>query len=480
MHTLAAILLAATSLLGQSPNLHLTERTDSRGGKVREGWFEVWENRATKQGRRIKLHVVVLVAIGKDRRPDPVFWLAGGPGGAATSSAGGLARAWIRGQHDIVLVDQRGTGKSNPLFVRLPGRDGDLQSYFEPLFRVDVFRKSLPELSKHADLTQYTTPIAADDLDDVRAALGYDKINLMGGSYGTRMALVYMRRHENSVRTAILNGVAPISFKNPLFHAWAAQHGLDAIFAEIENDPKKRAAFPDLRAKFATILARLDEKPAKVKITAPDGHTEVEVTLDRNAFCEALRVMMYFMPTNRLVPAMLLRAYAGDYRPFAEHALRSNSRLRNMLALGMLMSVVGTEDIPRITEAEIVKDTAGTFLGDARVRQQMAVAAIWPRGDAGAHYGDPVSVNTPTLLLSGTHDPVTPPRFGAEAAKTLPNSLHLVVPGAHGVGGACIASIIRQVLDKGSVADIDTSCVANMRLPPLRVPKQPAKKRRRL
>jgi pimeloyl-ACP methyl ester carboxylesterase len=292
------------------------------------------------------------------------------------------------------------------------------------------------------------------------------------------MALVYMRRHEKNVRTAILNGVAPISFKNPLFHAWAAQKGLDTIFEEIENDERKRAAFPGLREKFATILGRLDQKPAKVEVAHSNGKDRVEVELDREAFCEALRVMMYYMPSNRRVPAMLLRAHAGDYRPFAENALRSNRSLRNMLALGMLMSVVGTEDIPRISEEEIVRETANTFLGDSRVRQQMAVAVIWPRGDAGSHYGDPVSVDTPTLLLSGTHDPVTPPRFGAEAAKTLRNSLHLVVPGAHGVGGACIDSIIRRVFETGSVAGIDTSCTKKMRLPPLRAPKP--KKQRRL
>jgi len=288
----------------------------------------------------------------------------------------------------------------------------------------------------------------------------------MGGSYGTRAALVYLRRHPETVRCAILNGVAPISFKNPLHHAAAAQEGLDKIFEEIDGRSAAKRAFPGLRKKFKAILRRLEKEPAEVLISHPATKERVSVRLTRPAFAEALRVMMYYLDTNRRVPGLLLEAYEGDFEPFAQVAVESNRRIRNILCFGMLMCVTGSEDIPRIDPDSIERLTRKTFLGDDRVRGQMAVAAIWPRGEVPAGYGEPVRSDVPVLLLSGTHDPVTPPRFGAEAARHLTNGLHLVVPGAHGVGGPVIERIMRDFLARGSARGLDTSGIEGMRLPP--------------
>ena len=153
--------------------------------------------------------------------------LAGGPGQSAVEAFGAMASSPIRERRDIVLLDQRGTAGSHALRCPETADDGDMQSYLEPLFRVDLFRSCLERLGREHDLTQYTSEIAADDLDELRAALGYEKIDLIGGSYGTRMALVMMRRHPDRVRAAVLDGVAPIAFTNPLFHASAAQCALD-------------------------------------------------------------------------------------------------------------------------------------------------------------------------------------------------------------------------------------------------------------
>ena len=179
LKTLPLAAMLATSIIAAQEatkvrhgRVELTQTTDRSGGKVLRGGYEVWENRATKQGRRITLNLVVLLATGADPRPDPIFWLAGGPGGAATQRAGGLARSWMRRERDIVLVDQRGTGRSNPLHVALPGNDRNLQGYLDPLFQVAPFRAARDRLAKKADLTQYTKPIAADDHDEISAALG--------------------------------------------------------------------------------------------------------------------------------------------------------------------------------------------------------------------------------------------------------------------------------------------------------------------
>jgi pimeloyl-ACP methyl ester carboxylesterase len=304
----------------------------------------------------------------------------------------------------------------------------------------------------------------------VRTALGYERINVMGGSYGTRAALVYLRRHPETVRCAILNGVAPIAFRNPLYHASAAQEGLDKIFEEVEEHSEYRRAFPGLKRKFHSILHRLEADPVEVAVDHPVTKEKVTVRLTREAFAEALRIMLYYMDTNRQVPLCLFRAYEGDYEPFATLGISSNRRLRNMICFGMLMCVTGSEDIPRIDPDSIPRLTKGTFLGDGRVRRQMAVASIWPRGVVPLDYGDPVRADVPVLLLSGTHDPVTPPRFGAEAARHLKKSLHLVVPGAHGVGGPVIDRIMGDFLSKGTVEGLDTSGIEKIRLPPLRLP----------
>jgi pimeloyl-ACP methyl ester carboxylesterase len=170
------------------------------------------------------------------------------------------------------------------------------------------------------------------------------------------------------------------------------------------------------------------------------------------------------------VPRLLLRAHEGDYEPFAEAGIRSNQRLRDMLCFGMLMCVTGSEDIPRIDPASIPLRTGGTFLGDRRVRNQVAVSELWPRGRVPADYGEPVRSNVPVLLLSGSHDPVTPPCWGEAAARHLTNSLHLTVPGAHGVSGHPVDRIVRDFLATGSVLGLDTSGIEKMRLPRFELP----------
>lgn len=468
MLTVAGSALATAQTLPGS-RLRLRDQTLPQLGAVRTGTFTVFEDRDARQGRTIDLRILVLRAKAAAPAEDPVFYLAGGPGQAATSLARSLATSWMRDDRDIVLVDQRGTGGSNELQVRLRADDSTPQSLLTPLFDVEAFRASIPKLQAHADLRLYTTPIAMDDLDDVRVALGYTRVNLVGGSYGTRAALVYMRRHEASVRCAILTGVAPPSLLNPLYHARGAQAAFDALAAECEAEPRYRTAFGDLRARLATIVGRLEAAPADVVVVSDGG--EVHVQLTRDAFAEALRVMLYYLGGNRRVPLLVDQAFRGDYREFARIAIESNGGLRRSLAFGMLMSVVGSEDLPRIEPDMIEPATAGTFLGARRVRDQLAVGEFWPRGEIGEEYAAPLTVRTPTLLISGTMDPVTPPGFAAELHEHLGDSVHVVVPGAHeGKDTGCVGAIQRRFLSTARTEGLDLRCVASVRLPPLVMP----------
>ncbi len=436
-------------------------------GPVLCGTYEVWEDRDAEAGRRIGLNIVVLPA--RDPRPESgaFIYLHGGPGAAATTTAAGYATSWQREHHDILLVDQRGTGESNPLGCDL-SRPGDTaQAYLEaPFGRLAEFEACRDTLSESADLTLYTTPIAMDDLNEVREALGYELVNVAGSSYGSRATLVYLRRHPDTVRTAVINGVAPIAFTNPLFHSSEAQKALDRTFAECAATAECADAFPDLRQKFDELLARLELEPAPVIVADPDTGEPVEIALTRSGFAESLRLFTYYMPRARRVPLLIHSAWEGDYVPFAEAGIDSARGIRQILKIGMLLSVTCAEDVARIDPDTIAETTSGTYLGDERVRTQMEVCSIWPKGRIPANYGEPVRADVPVLVLSGTHDPVTGSNWGAEAASHLPDSLHLIVAGAHGVGGPCVESITRAFVASGTLEGLDTSCVADVTLPP--------------
>ncbi|HVS63766.1 MAG TPA: alpha/beta hydrolase [Thermoanaerobaculia bacterium] len=429
------------------------------------GSHEVWEDRAAGSGRRIAVRIALLPATG-ERRDDPIVFLAGGPGASAVESAARRARSPWREHRDLLFLDQRGTGGSNRLDC--PPPDDDPQRFLEPPFvRLDEIERCRDQLSTRADLRLYTTPSAVDDFDEIRAAMDYDQVNLLGGSYGTRAALVWMRRHPETIRTAILDGVAPLSFKNPLHHARSAQGAIEATFAECASDPACDRAFPDLPAKLVEVIARLERQPAKVSFEDPESGRTLELELSRDALASGLRVFSYTMPRARSLPRLVHQAWEGDLAPIAAAAFASTRGITEALAMGMLLSVTCPEDLARIGEPEIEAETGGTYLGPARVRAQLAACAVWPNGSVDDGYGDPVSVDVPTLLLSGTLDPVTPPEQGEVAARNLPRSLHLVVPGAHGVGGSrCLRSIATSFLERGEVDGLDTSCTAELTLPP--------------
>ncbi len=473
-HSFVLFALAVPAVCQQvrEPGLALRDcRHQASGRTLRCGTLQVPEDRARPDGRSIALNLVVIPALAAEPREDPVYWLAGGPGqGAASDLVGRLVGDPLCRDRHVVLVDQRGTGRSNPLRVER-GSPDDPSWLDTPLMDVAAFREALPALQERADLGCYATEIAAQDLDAVRRALGHERIDLWGGSYGTRLALVYMRAYPERVRAAVLDGVAPLSFRNPLHHARSAQDALELLFAECRADPACRAAFPELEQDFEQLLARLEAEPAAVEITHPRTGEPVEVRCSRDTFADGLRVMLYYTPTNRRVPLLLHRAAQGDLRPFVETALRSGGSLRRALALGMLLCVTGSEDLPRIDVDEIEAATAGTFLGDRRVRDQLAVGAIWPRGEVSPGYGEEVTVDVPTLLLSGTHDPVTPPLFGERAAAALPHGRHLVVPGCHGVASIPeVRRIVERFLDTADAADLDVAALASVRMPPIEVP----------
>lgn len=420
--------------------------------------YPVWEDREKKTGRRIGLNIVILPAREADKLPDPIFALHGGPGAGATGLAPALAREWAwRARRDIVLIDQRGTGRSNPLDCDFYGDPPDLQRVVSQMFPPDAVRACRERLSKIADLTLYGTTPGMDDVDEVRQWLGYDKINLYGGSYGTIAAQVYLRRHEAHVRSVVMAGVAPVDELLTLHHAWAGQRAIDIIFDKCHADPDCNAAFPHLRAEFQEVLARV-RQGVEVKIRAGGESARVKPSLLE--FSDGLRHFLYY-DDGRSLPKMIHQAAAGDLAPLVERGADAELGLDRALSMGMYLSVICTEDVPLMTDAMVKAETQGTFIGDLRVQAQREACREWPRGTIPTDMHQLVRSEVPVLLVSGARDSVTPPEFAERAAKELSSHLHVIFPEAsHGNWGACGQQIMGEFFERGSVEGVDVGCVA--------------------
>jgi pimeloyl-ACP methyl ester carboxylesterase len=433
------------------------------------GKLTVFENRETRTGRTIDLNIVVLPAFDQKTKAEPLFDLAGGPGASSVDRADFYAGPGkdYRRRHDVVLVDQRGTGESNRLAI---WREKTPTYYLSEMFPVDYVRKMRQALEQRADLTKYTTSIAMDDLDDVRAWLGYDRINLFGGSYGTQAALVYMRRHPEHVRSAILLAVAPTDLKMPLHHSESAARAMDLLLSECERDAKCHTAFPQVREDWKNVLAQLEKQPARVEYSPPGkSATPTTVEIQRGVFGEKIRTWMYDRNRAARIPLIVHHAATGDFGPFLQQAIAPS--IPDFVADGMYLSVTCAEDVPFINQEEAAALNANNPFGNYRVFQQTRACSMWPRGEIPADFLEPVHSNAPVLIFSGDMDPVTPPKYGEEVARYLPNSRHVIIPQAgHGVDGladpGCIDRLTIEFLDKGDARNLDVSCVERMSPPP--------------
>jgi len=425
------------------------------------GTLEVPENRDAPHGRRITLTVAVLPANTLSPRPDPLFVLAGGPGQAATFLGPFAAQmADVRKDRDIILVDQRGTGRSSPLACRALRQDETLGT----AVNIDIVPRAADCARELAalgiDPAQYTTAAWVEDLDAVRAALGYAKINLWGGSYGTRVALEYLRRHPDRVRSAVLDGVAPPAMIVS-FDVWPARdRAIDRIIEGCKTSPPCRTAHPDLAATLASIRARLGATGRDVSVTDPrTGAVEtLHVTFDH--VVAALQPLTYVPELAALIPEVIGRAAAGDYGSLFAAALLVTGNLSEQMNVALHYSVTCAEDAPRLSLGG-VRSALDGVRSEPLARRLLAVCAGWPRGRTPIDATAPVYSDVPVLILSGALDPVTPPANGTEVTRTLTHSRHVVARGfGHIVSShACAPRLIASFLDDPTFASLPKTCV---------------------
>jgi pimeloyl-ACP methyl ester carboxylesterase len=438
--------------------------------QLRCGVYPVFENRQAGQGRKLQLKVIVLPARGTAAKEAPIFYLAGGPGETNTDFAKVYSSSTLRQGHDIVLVDSRGTGDSHRLACRSSRSDDDLASYLQSPFAPEVAKVCRRELEARADLSQYSTAAMVDDFDDVRRALGFDQINLDGGSFGTYAALMYIRAHPEHVRSAYLTSLVPLEARVPLYLSQAAQWALDQLFSACASDAACRASYPTLRQDFSAILDRLRQGSVSAKVHHPVTGAITEVDLTEQAFADAVRTTMYSGERGRTVPFLIEQARAGNFDLLAQIVIDASRDFYAGAPMGLYYSVTCNEFVDRIRPEEIDAATRGTYAGSWRVTAQMASCKEWPKPILPKDYfSAPIRSDVAVLLVSGDTDPASPPQWGELVHSFFPNSVHLIVPGGHVPDSTCTDSIALAMFRAGTIQGLDLRCSAALRAAPFKL-----------
>jgi pimeloyl-ACP methyl ester carboxylesterase len=441
-------------------------RLDGHPTELKCGQLQRPLNPAEPQGRQIALRVVVVPALARNKLPDPVVFLAGGPGQSAVDLLPLLAPRYSRlGQRrDLVFVDQRGTGKSASLSCEPEeARNLPTQEMLSLDAQVALIHRCRERLMKlpHGDLRFYTTTIAMQDLDAVREALGVQTWNLIGASYGTRAGLEYLRLFPQAARRAVLDGLAPPDIALPRSFGTDTQAALDALLADCAAQPGCRTAYPKLAEQWQQLMAGL---PKTVSLRHPVTGVPETVQLERMHVLAAVRPPLYVPSMTALVPAAIAAAAQGDFNALG--ALASGLGGRGMrMSTGMHFSVVCAEDLPMLDKSS---DAPGRdFAGFDRERYER-ICAGWPRGTVEAGFYTMPVAQKPVLLTSGGADPATPPRHGERVAKALgAKALHQVVPAAgHGVINLpCMREVVARFLEaklEHEALAVKTDCAAKM------------------
>jgi pimeloyl-ACP methyl ester carboxylesterase len=439
------------------------------------GTYRVPEDPTSPDGRTIGLRVAVIPATAGAGEPDPVFMLAGGPGGAAVDSLAWTALTFggLHASRDLVLVDQRGTGSSNPMLLD-PLRDvSTLPAEKADAAARDWVSRQLGRFD--ADPSFYTTSIAMDDLDSVRAALGYERINLWGGSYGATAAQYYIRQHGDRVRSAVLDGASLLEV--PVFEYIApnSQAALDALFDRCAQEAACAESYPTLREEFAAVLARLEEAPVATSLTDPV--TGDPAVIDREMFTGAVHSALIDAELSALLPWFIHAAAEGrwDEAVTAARAATAGDPLDQDFPL-MSAVIRCAEAWASYDPAEVARLGEGSYYLEAQLanaRMQRTLCQYAPQGVVPADDGVPATGDMPVLFTVGSADPQDPPANIAAAPKRFPNSLTVVAEGhGHTVSHlGCLPSVVDAFFAAGTADGLDTSCVADgVPLPPFRLP----------
>jgi len=299
------------------------------------------------------------------------------------------------------------------------------------------------------------------DLEAVRAAIGAEQLNLVGISYGTRVALEYLRRHPARVRTVVLDGVVPPELALGSEHARNLEVSLDAQFERCAADAvcAQRFGFP--RESLTKLLEALDRQPQSVRYRDPLTHEWQDGTLTRDVVAGVVRLFAYVPQLSAMLPQSLAEAAAGRPDVLMAQGRMIESLVGEQINQGLQLSVSCSEDADRL---RVEPTDAGTLMGTAFVATLLAQCEVWPRGGRPAEFNAPVLSDRPVLLLSGEFDPVTPPRYGEQVVQHLPNGRHLIAPGqGHDVLAAgCVPRLVARFIASADAGSLDAACLERL------------------
>ena len=428
------------------------------------GWLVRAENPDEPDGRHIDIHVARIPARGRVVEADPLVFFAGGPGQAATETWPLVAHALrkVNETRDILLVDQRGTGLSNPLKCPEIELGEALAQDWDQL--AITTRECLESVD--GDPRFYTTTIAMHDIDAARAALGYDRVNLFGGSYGTRAAQVYLRLFPQRVRTMVLDSVVPQTLVLGTEHAAKLDQTLERVLTACDTDSDCAEAFPGTAGKLTELAGRLEEQPVEVTVEHPVTGDPVTLTYDREVLASSLRFLSYSSDTQAMLPLLIHEAWQEQrFDRLASQMLIAATGLQQSISQGMEMSVMCAEDYPWFPEDP---GTDAYLMGDMIHKAVGIQCSVWPRGPVPEGFHEPVTADVPVVLLSGELDPVTPPEYGDTVAAHFPSATHLVARGQGHIvtTRGCMGDLVAQFIDAGEFGDVDTECMTHMRRTP--------------
>jgi pimeloyl-ACP methyl ester carboxylesterase len=422
--------------------------------------LEVPENPADAAGPTIGLRVAVIPALNRHAAAAPLFLLAGGPGQAASDLYASTASAFARinRDHDIVLVDQRGTGDSSPLTCAYP------EDWRGALDEMPALRRATQAcLEKYCERVRfYTTSVAVGDLDRVRRALGYASIDLYGSSYGTRVAELYMRRYPKFTHAVILDGVTyPEQVIGPDTPA-DGERALNLIVARCAKDADCALAYPHLAGELEDLRRRFGPGTEQLTLADPDNGQPLKIEFNRSLLSAALRLLSYNASEASLLPTLLHQGALGNLAPFAAQTIMMARQVGGQLANGMQNSVICSEDVPLFASSGIDRQRlAQTYQGAEQLDAVAEICKLWPRGPVDADLHAPLRSDIPTLLLSGEADPVTPPADAERAAQGLTRHRSLVLAGeGHGqLSTSCVPRLMGEFLDHANPASLDVRCL---------------------
>ena len=426
--------------------------------------FRVPENWDKPDGRMIDLKLALVRSDAQAAERDPVVLLAGGPGQAATEAYPRIEAGFapLLRHRNLLLLDQRGTGGSHALVCKDSPTDFDTAAVEEiDLGKVrELTRACLAEVSRDADPAQYTTSAAVRDLEAVREAIGAPQFNLVGVSYGTRVAQQYLHRYPEGVRSIVLDSAVPNELVLGAEFAINLDDALKAQFAECTRAPACAKAFGDPYASLYELRDALAAKPVDVDVRQPRTFASEKKPLNALTLASLVRLFAYSAETSALLPLTIRRALDGDYAPLVAQSEIINDELADLEGNGMQLSVICAEDADLLGDRP---DDAKLILGDALVRVMRAQCEVWPRGARPADFHTPVQSDKPVLILEGEWDPVTPPRYGEAILKGLPNGRLLVARGqGHSVlGRGCLPRVAARFVETIDAKALDAGCIAD-------------------